>query len=71
MGYLIVSAVLVVGVPLLLLMLGHRPRGAGTLGGRRGSGGVGPDEPSSDQPTPEAKSVNQMAAGAERRLPPG
>ena len=70
MDYLFVIVLLVVVVPLLLLVLSHRPRGAGRLRGRRLSGGVTPQEPSSDQPTPQADSVNQ-AEGVERKLPPG
>ena len=70
MGYLIAIALLVIVVPILFLAASRRPRG-GTLDNRKSSGGVTPAEPSSDQPTPEAKNVNQMAAGAERRLPPG
>ena len=70
MGYVFVIALVVIVVPLLFLMLSRRTRGAGTLTGRRLSGGVTPREPSSDQPTPQADSVNR-AEGVEPKLPPG
>ncbi len=41
------------------------------MGGRPHSGGVGPSEPSSDQPTPRADALNQPAPSAEQKLPPG
>jgi hypothetical protein len=70
MDYLLVIVLVVIAVPLLFVLLGRTPRGAGRLGGKRESGGVTPREPSSDQPTPQPDSVNR-AEGVERKLPPG
>lgn len=71
MGYIIAIILLVIVVPFIFLLLSKRTRGAGTLGGVPHSGGVTPSEPSSDQPTPQMDSVNQPAAEAEHRIPPG
>ena len=71
MGYIIAIILLVIVVPLIFLLLSKRTSGAGTLGRAAHSGGVTPSQPSSDQPTPQAGSMNQPSAEAERRIPPG
>jgi hypothetical protein len=71
MGYIIAIILLIIVVPLLFMILSRRPTGAGTLDRRARSGGVTPIEPSSDQPTPQAESVNQPEFGTDRRIPPG
>jgi hypothetical protein len=68
MGYIAVIVTFLIVVPLLFLLMGRRPTSAG---GARGDHGVTPSEPAADAPTPRADAVNQVAPGAERRLPPG
>jgi hypothetical protein len=67
MGYISVIVVAIIVIPLLFLLLGKRP----TAAGPQRDNGVTRAEPASDQPSPGAGTVNQVAPGKERRLPPG
>jgi hypothetical protein len=69
MGYIAVLVAALILVPLFFLLAGRRP--AGNRGDGSSDHGVTPSEPSSDQPTPRANAVNQLAPEAEKQLPPG
>lgn len=71
MGYIIAIVILVIVVPLIFLLLSRRPSSAGTLGPERSDRGVTVAQPSSDQPTPQADTVNQTEPDTARQLPPG
>lgn len=69
MGYIIALVFLVVLVPIIFMALSRRSTGGGGIESR--SRGVTMEEPSSDQPTPGASTVNRPAARqADRRTPP-
>lgn len=71
MGYIVALVLLVAIVPLLFVLLSRRTSGAGTATAKRGGRGITVEQPSSDQATPGADTLNQPSPGAERRIPPG
>lgn len=72
MGYIIALVVLLIVVPLLFILFSRRTGAAGGTAVKwRGDRGVTVEQPSSDQPTPRADTVNRASPEAERKLPPG
>jgi hypothetical protein len=71
MGYIIAIILLIIVVPLIFMMLSRRTSGAGGVTEGQGNRGITVSQPSSDEPTPQAGSINQPKPETERRIPPG
>ena len=71
MGLIIAIIALVIVVPLVFLLLSRRSTSAGGTAVAHRDRGVTVAEPSSDQPSPDARNTNRARPAAETRLPPG